>query len=162
MCKTIRCFFLLCSLVAFSTPASAHPGGDEKPGGEHLWFGHPGTPSAVNRTIKVRLLDIRFEPTTLTVRVGDTVKFEIANQGALEHEFLLADASEQAEHEREVQAMPTMKMDHINGVSVGPGKRATLIWTFTQFGDLEYGCHVPGHFVAGMVGHLLVKPRQSK
>lgn len=162
MRKTIQCCLLLCTLVALSASVLAHPGGDEKPGGERFWFGHPGTPSTVNRTIQIRMLDIRFEPTTLTVQAGDTVKFEIANQGALEHEFLLADASEQVEHEKEVQAMPTMKMDHINGVSVAPGKSATLTWTFTQPGDLEYGCHVPGHFAAGMVGQLVVKPRKSK
>jgi uncharacterized cupredoxin-like copper-binding protein len=41
---------------------------------------------------------------------------------------------------------------------VAPGKTATMVWQFTQPGEFHYGCMVPGHFEAGMVGRVRVKP----
>lgn len=169
MNKTLFSVVLAGALLAHSAVTLAHGKGDEHSGtqssdqgahgeshSESYPFGHPGELSKVSGTIKVTALDIRFEPTRIAVKAGDTIKFDIANTGVLEHEFLLADAAEQVEHEKEVQATPDMKMDHPNGVLIAPGKTATLIWTFTKPGTLQYGCHVPGHFAAGMVGQLTV------
>jgi uncharacterized cupredoxin-like copper-binding protein len=69
----------------------------------------------------------------------------------------LGSAKEQVEHDKEMAAMTGMKMTHINGVIVAPGKTGTLIWTFTKAGTLQYACHVPGHYAAGMVGQLTIK-----
>ena len=124
---------------------------------ESFWFGHPGKAANVTRTISMVATDIKFTPTAIAVRKGETVVFEIVNQGKLDHEFVLGDSAEQVEHDKEMAAMPGMKMNHINGVSVGPGKSARLAWTFTAPGTLQYACHVPGHFVAGMVGQLTIK-----
>jgi uncharacterized cupredoxin-like copper-binding protein len=33
-----------------------------------------------------------------------------------------------------------------------------LVYTFDQPGTLEYGCHVPGHYPAGMRGTIVVTP----
>ncbi len=124
---------------------------------DSFWFGHPSEVARATRTIRMVATDIRFTPTTITVRRGETVRFEIANQGKLDHEFVLGDNSEQVEHDKEMAAAPGMKMDHVNGVAVAPGKTAHLVWTFTKSGTLQYACHVPGHFVAGMVGQLKIK-----
>ena len=124
---------------------------------EKFWFGHPGKDANVTRTIKMLATDIEFTPKAITVSMGETVMFEIANNGKLDHEFVLGDRAEQVEHDKEMAAMPGMKMDHVNGVAVAPGKSARLVWTFTASGTLQYACHVPGHFVAGMVGQLQIK-----
>ena len=140
---------LAASLLLTATLVDAHA--------ESLWFGHPGEAAAVTRTIKMVASDIKFAPTTVTVRKGETVMFEIVNQGKLEHEFVLGDSAEQLEHDKEMAATPGMKMDHVNGVSVAPGQSAHLVWTFTKSGTVQYACHVPGHFVAGMVGQLKIQ-----
>ena len=124
---------------------------------ESFWYGHPGKPADVKRTIKLMAMDIKFMPTDITIKPGETVKFEITNDGKLDHEFVLGSAEEQAEHDKEMAAMAGMKMDHVNGVSVAPGKTGSLIWTFTKAGTLQYACHVPGHYAAGMIGQLTVK-----
>lgn len=124
---------------------------------DSFWFGHPGQAANVTRTIKMLATDIEFTPKAITVRKGETVKFEIVNHGKLEHEFVLGDSAEQIDHDKEMAAMPGMKMDHINGVGVPSGESARLVWTFTKSGTLQYACHVPGHFVAGMVGKLTIK-----
>lgn len=151
---------LFVGVLAAPLMALAHQGHSDTPGAtqaEGCWFGHPGKSSAVTRTVKIEARDISFAPAAMTVKVGETVKFEITNTGRLEHEFMIGDAKEQVEHDKEMAAMPGMAMDDPNGVSVPAGKTATLIWTFTKAGALQYGCHVPGHYAAGMVGQLTVQ-----
>ena len=122
-------------------------------------FGHPGTAAGVDRTVRIAALDsMRFAPATLQVRAGETVRFIVTDQGQLIHEFVLGDRREQAEHEREMQRMGGMVMaDEANGVTLRPGQTKTLIWTFGKAGEVEYACHQPGHYAAGMVGKILVK-----
>ena len=122
-----------------------------------FWFGHPGEATNVKRTIVLSATDIKFAPTQLTIAAGDTVKFEIRNEGKLDHEFILGSEAEQVEHDKDMTAMAGMKITHVNGVSVAPGRTGTLIWTFTKAGSLQYACHVPGHYVAGMVGQITIK-----
>ena len=129
----------------------------EHAGESTFWFGHVGDAAQVKRTITLSATDLKFTPIQIAVTTGETVKFEVRNDGQLEHEFILGNEAEQVEHDKEMAAMAGMKMTHINGVSVAPGKTGTLIWTFTKAGSLQYACHVPGHYVAGMVGQLTIK-----
>jgi uncharacterized cupredoxin-like copper-binding protein len=41
---------------------------------------------------------------------------------------------------------------------VAPGKSGEMGWQFTQAGDFYYGCLIPGHFEAGMLGKVKVIP----
>ncbi len=120
-------------------------------------FGHPGKAAQVNHTIKITAMDIRFDKVRLHVRAGETVRFIVTNKGQLTHEFIIGDARKQAEHEQEMQKMAGMVMpDESNGITLKPGQTKTLIWTFGQKGEVEFACHVPGHFAAGMVGKIFV------
>lgn len=146
---------VLCAAVLVTTPGLGFAHG--RSGDATFWFGYPGEAAQVKRTITLSATDIKFAPLHISVAAGETVKFEITNNGKLDHEFLLGSAEEQVEHDKEMAAMAGMKMAHINGVSVAPGKTGTLIWTFTKAGSLQYACHVPGHYGAGMVGQLTIK-----
>jgi uncharacterized cupredoxin-like copper-binding protein len=48
-----------------------------------------------------------------------------------------------------------MPMD-AGGLSVPPGKTRRLTWTFDEPGIVLYGCHVLGHWAAGMRGTIVV------
>ena len=37
-------------------------------------------------------------------------------------------------------------------------KRGELVWRFTKAGSFSFGCLIPGHFEAGMIGKLTVVP----
>ncbi|MHB8455961.1 MAG: cupredoxin domain-containing protein [Acidiferrobacterales bacterium] len=125
----------------------------------HDGYGVPGLAGAVTKTVTVTALDtMRFEPARVSVNAGQTVRFIIRNAGKIAHEFVIGDRVEQSEHEAEMQANPKMKMDRDpNGVTIGPGRTQELIWKFPeQAGKIEYACHEPGHFAAGMVGYVHV------
>jgi uncharacterized cupredoxin-like copper-binding protein len=110
------------------------------------------------RIIRITALDIRFDKTQLSVRAGETVRFIVTNKGRLTHEFTIGDAKEQAEHEKEMQRMSGMAMpDEPNAITLKSGETKSLIWTFGSKPVVEFACHVPGHYAAGMVGKIFVK-----
>jgi uncharacterized cupredoxin-like copper-binding protein len=91
--------------------------------------------------------------------VGVPVTFVVTNAGAIRHEFVLGDAAAQQEHEVAMQSMGgTMAADDPDAIGVDPGVTKELTWTFTQPGEMLAGCHVPGHYPAGMKGVITVAP----
>lgn len=126
-------------------------------------FGEPGRSSSVTKTYRFQLNDsMRFvTKDTINIRQGDTVRFEITNTGRLPHEFSLGDVTFQQEHAAMMKAMPDMKHTDPNTVSVAPGKTQTLIWRFSKrppSGMVQIGCHVLGHYDAGMKYDLIIRP----
>ena len=103
--------------------------------------------------IEISMRDSVFDPKKVTVKQGDEVTFRFANRGSLEHEAFIGDADEQKAHERAMsddEEMSEHHMDDDPAVTVKPGKSATLTHTFTERGQTLIGCHVPGHYDAGM------------
>lgn len=145
----------------FSLPALAAPG-------QGFAFGQPAPAAKATRTVEVTLGDMYFEPRTLEVKAGETVRFVVINKGQVAHEFNLGDAAMHAAHQKEMLAMAQMdhsKMGHgdmnhgmqhddPNTVLVQPGQRGELTWTFSNSAPIEFACNVPGHYQAGMVGTL--------
>ncbi len=103
---------------------------------------------------------LRFEPAALTVRAGETVQFQVTNSGALDHEFVLGDEHMQMQHEQEMRGqggMPGMQHGASSAVDVPPGQTRTLTFTFpATSGTYLYGCHVSGHYAAGMRGTVTI------
>ncbi|MDA8382958.1 MAG: cupredoxin family protein [Betaproteobacteria bacterium] len=149
----------MAALMIAGFPLYAHA--NPKP--DTFSFGHPGTAAKADRTIRITALDtLRFSPSIVKVREGETVRFVVTNQGKLMHEFVLGDKRAQVAHEAEMERMAAMGMTmdrDPNGVPLAPGKTQTLVWTFADKpGTLYYACHEPGHYAAGMVGTILVEP----
>jgi uncharacterized cupredoxin-like copper-binding protein len=108
-----------------------------------------GTPA---RTVDVEMRDIAYEPTTVTVPAGETVKFVFHNQGQIVHDAFLGDEAAQAEHEKEMRGGGSgdMNMHGGDGIKVEPGKTGELTHTFKAGESLVIGCHEAGHYQAGM------------
>jgi len=103
------------------------------------------------RTVDVTMADIRFEPPTVDVKVGETVRFVFHNQGKLAHEAVIGDTAAQDAHEMDMAASGGTGMHDASGaVSVAPGQSGELTHTFSAAGPLVIGCHQPGHYAAGM------------
>ena len=108
--------------------------------------------------MQVDMVDIAFEPDTLEVEQGATVRFEFTNTGETPHDAFIGDASAQQDHEREMRetedadnGMDGMGTeDEGDGITLEPGESGELTYTFDQAGAIEIGCHQPGHYDAGM------------
>ena len=100
-------------------------------------------PSAAGRTtvttVRVTAREFSFSLTRKTVPVG-TVRFVVANAGAIGHDFVIAG------HKTRL---------------LGPTQKATLVVRFKRAGSFAYRCSVPGHAAVGMKGKLVVGKRHG-
>ena len=128
--------------------------------GDPSAFGMPGNEGEVDRTVTVEQFDdLRFDPASIEVTVGETIRFDVTNRGLVHHEFVLGDVRFQQMHEDVMAGMGAqMGPDEPYAIGLEPGTSKSLIWTFTDAMTLEYGCHVAGHYAGGMVGSIEVKP----
>ncbi|HUR24355.1 MAG TPA: cupredoxin domain-containing protein [Acidimicrobiales bacterium] len=102
-----------------------------------------------DRTIEVEMRDIAYSPTSVDVRVGETVRFNFKNTGQVEHDAFIGDAAGQDAHEKQMREGHDHGNDP-NALSVKPGKSASLTHTFDKAGQVLIGCHEPGHYTGGM------------
>lgn len=123
-------------------------------------FGQTGDPTKVTRTIRVTGNDkMRFSPSRIAVRQGDTVRFVFINAGKLKHEAMLGTLDELKQHAEWMKKFPGMEHDEPFMVHVEPDHSGEMVWQFTQAGEFHFACLIPGHFEAGMVGLIVVEPR---
>lgn len=164
--------------LLLATGAHASGGHGDHHGSDDI--GKPGEAADVSRTIDVTMLDNYFEPETLSVKSGETIRFRVRNDGALVHEFNIGTADMHEAHQEEMQMMVehgvikadeidyemmemdmgdghSMKHDDPNSVLMEPGETAEIIWTFGEAKTLEFACNVPGHYQAGMYGDIDVE-----
>lgn len=141
--------------------AAAHAHGPSghhsKPAGpaEQKEWGIAGDAKKVDRTVDIAMTDnMQFTPNKLQVRLGETIRFRVANQGKVMHEMVIGTAKELAAHAEMMKKFPNMEHDEPYMAHVSPGKREEIIWTFNRAGRFEFACLVAGHFEAGMRGTL--------
>jgi len=120
---------------------------------------HPPLAAVPDQVVQVQTTDnLRFSPASFTFKAGETVAFKVSNSGSVPHELVIGDAALQQRHEQEMTrgAMAGMEDDSAYAVDVPPGQTATLVYTFKSPGSLLFGCHVAGHYAAGMSGTITV------
>jgi len=155
---------LVAALVALPGAARAH--GDAGKQGKaaaaqpmvETGFGRTGDPRKAARTVRVDMSDkMRFSPDAITVKQGETVRFVVRNSGKTMHEMILGTRKELTDHAEMMKKHPGMEHDEPYMAHVGPGKTAEIVWQFTKAGEFYFGCLMPGHFEAGMVGKITVR-----
>ncbi len=102
----------------------------------------PAGPTAVpSASFTVGALDaFKFDPATLSAKVGEQVTVVLENKGVLEHNFVIDE------------------LDVHLGPIAGGAKSEAGVFTPTTAGTYTYFCDVPGHREAGMTGTLTVNP----
>ncbi len=151
-------------LIAISSVAFAHGGEDhDKKAGASSHEGHasalgkPGDPTKVSRTVVITMSDaMRFNPSNVSVKRNETIRFVLKNQGKLKHEMVLGTIKELKEHANLMLKFPEMEHADPNQVSVEAGQTGELVWQFTKLGTFDFACLQAGHFEAGMRGSAVV------
>lgn len=164
MKKLVLILVLACA-PALAGAAGEHSGGHGATGhstGGHSMsgmssFGKPGDPAKVSRTIEVVMDDaMRFTPSQINVKAGETIRFFVRNSGKIPHEMVIGSLADLKAHAEEMKKMPGMQHAEPNMITLKGGQRGGLVWTFDQAGTVDFACLMPGHIEAGMVGKVSV------
>ena len=175
MLSSKRAYLSAISAGVLFLASQAFAAGSHSGGHGSTQFGEPGKASEVTRTIEVVLLDSYFEPESIDVAPGETIRFLVRNDGQLVHEFNIGTPQMHEAHQEEMQMMVehgvleadrinhemmkmdmgnghTMEHDDPNSLLLEPGKSGEIIWKFAEEINLEFACNVPGHYDVGMAG----------
>jgi uncharacterized cupredoxin-like copper-binding protein len=148
------------SLALALTATLALAGGNHAGGHGHASddaIGVPGEAAKVTRTVEVDMTDnMRFNPPSINVRQGETVRFKVKNSGQLKHEFVLGTEQDLKEHYQAMLKNPEMEHEEPNMITLAGGKSGEVIWHFTKAGKVDFACLQPGHYDAGMKGAVTV------
>ncbi len=150
--------FILTALSVAITTSTVFAAGNHAGGhADSDAIGKPGKATNAKRTVKVEMLDtMRFNPQSITVKQGETIKFIVKNPGKVKHEMVLGTEKELKEHAEAMKKNPEMEHDDANQITVQPGKSGEIIWQFTKAGKVNFACLQPGHYDAGMAGTVTV------
>ncbi|MBI5942995.1 MAG: cupredoxin domain-containing protein [Chloroflexi bacterium] len=104
-------------------------------------------------TIDLTMDEFSFTPTEFTVPAGQEITITARNEGAVIHEFAIMKFGKTVGEDFGDE-------DDVNiywAVKVEPGGSITQTFTApTQPGEYQIVCGIPGHFMAGMFGKLIV------
>ncbi len=152
--SAIAPFLFAVLLAAAGAPSNAHDAAQ-------FSAGEPGDPNKPAEVIVVVMREgdgkMLFIPDRLELRKGQQVRFLLRNNGLLAHEFVLATTEENVKHAEEMKKNPDMEHDDPNARRVAPKQTAEILWKFTNAGQFEFGCLIPGHRENGMTGIIVVK-----
>ncbi|OZI77381.1 cupredoxin family protein [Bordetella genomosp. 12] len=152
--------FLALAVLAI---AAAAPAGPATAAPDHAGMhpatadiGHPA--SQATRTVQIDMTDnMRFTPSRIDVRPGETVRFVVKNSGQIRHEFVLGTPADlQAHYQMMLQQPGAAHHAGGNAVSLAAGQTGELSWQFPAQGEVDFGCLEPGHYPAGMLGKVIV------
>lgn len=143
--------------VTTALAAGKHAGGHD----EGMAVGQPAGETKPKRTINVVMKDkadggMVFEPSTIAVRQGETVRLKFLNRGEQDHEFVMDTHEAVIEHKEVMAKFPEMEHDDPNAIRLKAGERGEILWTFANAGEFSFACLIPGHYEAGMKGALKV------
>ncbi|AHI28170.1 cupredoxin domain-containing protein [Marinobacter similis] len=173
---------LVIATLAMSFAMTAMGAGSHQSGhgqGHGMSGGKPGEASEASRTIKIDMHDNYYEPESIDVKAGETVRFVVSNKGSLVHEFNIGTPDMHEARRSEMMMLVehgviqggtlnhdmmgmdmgsghSMKQDDPNSILLEPGESKEVVWKFTGSGDIEFACNVPGHYQAGMYGDVNV------
>ncbi|MDR5694428.1 MAG: cupredoxin domain-containing protein [Armatimonadota bacterium] len=125
--------------------------------------------------VTIQLTEFAFKPNKITLTKGVPAELKLSNKGSVTHEFMvyappksgmsMEDVEKWAEDQSYFKDLEvTVEGAGIEVVGKGifeveieAGKSAEIKFTPTKAGTFEIGCHLPGHYEAGMKGTLVVK-----
>jgi len=157
-----RLIMAVASIAAFASVAYAggnHTGGHGE--ADMMAIGRPGDAAAARQTVTIAMKEnddgaMVFEPASLKIEEGETIRLVFVNKGELEHEFVMDSHESILEHKELMAKFPEMEHDDANAIRLAPGAKGEIVWTFAKAGKFEFACLIPGHYESGMKGTITI------
>jgi uncharacterized cupredoxin-like copper-binding protein len=116
----------------------------------------------VDHVVDMDMLEFGYSCNLPAIEAGTVIEFRMVNVGAVEHEAVFGDLAAQDEAEAQMAASSGDEDAHGDDdhgtptLVLAPGESGTIVVMFDEPGDMIIGCHVPGHWDAGMRSDYLV------
>ncbi|MGI8691265.1 MAG: hypothetical protein ACR2M3_22010 [Thermomicrobiales bacterium] len=110
--------------------------------------------------VTIALSDFKITASQMTFVVGVPYRFVITNMSKTPHEFAIAPPMPMGQAMSDAE-MHKAALLHVDANELPTGKAMTVIYTFTDPAatrQLEFGCHIIGHYDAGMHTPITVTP----
>lgn len=118
------------------------------------------SPAPTVRIVELSMEGMRFSPDRLEVRVHETVRFLVRNPEDIPHEVFIGSEAEQLAHRAaHASAAPQEEADvrHYGyGIYIPAFGTGQFEYRFDAPGEVMIGCHLPGHWEAGMRATIVV------
>ena len=162
--KTRQLIVASIATVLMAVPAVASHGHDPGEGHSHAddtAYGKPGDPKKPARVVQVVFREddgrMLFLPDRLKFKKGEQIRFQLRNNGAVDHEFVVGTVEENLKHMKDMEKNPDMEHDDPNAKRLKPKATGEILWQFTKAGTFDFSCLIPGHRQAGMFGTIVVE-----
>jgi len=148
---------ILAALAITAVSTGALASGNHAGGHDESSIGKAGVAAKASRTVTVEMADnMRYTPSDIQVKKGETIRFVVKNIGKVRHELSLGTEKELLEHLEQMKKFPDMEHDEPSKITLDPGKQGEIVWQFTKAGTVNFACLMPGHYEAGMKGQVKV------
>ena len=112
--------------------------------------------------VKITLTEFGIQSSVTEFQTGVPYRFVVTNEGAVVHELMIMPPlmADQMEMAMDMEALDELALALIEEDDLSSGATASMDYTFTESapsGTLEFACHTPGHYEAGMKLAITVK-----
>jgi len=110
------------------------------------------------QTVTVTLTEFGIESSVSAFHVGTPYHFVVTNQGKVPHELMIVQPI--APGMMSMTEMDNMAVAHVEEDDLPTGATYALDFTFDHpyaAGELEFACHIAGHYEAGMLAPMTVE-----
>jgi len=119
-------------------------------------------PAGTDRVVELSMEGMHFIPDRVEVRAGELVAFVVTNPDDIAHELFIGTEADQLAHaamHKAAAASAQAQVRHAGyGIFLAPHETGVVSYRFGTAGEILLGCHLPGHWEAGMHAVVVVEP----
>ena len=119
-------------------------------------------PAGTDRVVELSMEGMHFIPDRIEVKAGELVAFVVTNPNDVAHEVYIGTEADQMAHHAAHMAVPSADQALVAhggyGIFLAPHESGVVSYRFDTPGEILLGCHLPGHWEAGMVATVTVQP----
>jgi uncharacterized cupredoxin-like copper-binding protein len=119
-------------------------------------------PPGTDRVVALSMVGMHFVPDRIEVKAGELVAFVVTNPNDVAHEVFIGTMADQMAHHAAHMAVSSAGQALVPhggyGIFLEPHETGVVSYRFDTPGEILLGCHLPGHWEAGMKAIVTVKP----